>query len=392
MMGFFRRYGFAAAVTSALGLMAVFVLGKTILDGGDGGGAKAAPSAAGGKAKAGPGGQAPLVTLTPVARHAFSDALQALGTAQARESIVITPKVSDTIRRLRFDSGDRVRQGQVLVELSNVEQAADLAEARAASDAAQDELRRYQELFDRGFASQARLDTVRAAAEAAQARLEAGGSRIADRTIRAPFSGVVGLRTASPGQFVTPGTQIGTLDDLSEIKLDFDVPESQFANLRAGVPIVARTAAFANETFEGVIANVDSRVDPATRTVRVRAVLPNEGERIRPGMLMTVEVRSNPRDVLAVPETAILDQVDGAYVYRVVTREGVQSAEMVLIETGQRSNGLAEILSGLSPGDMIVAEGVQSVRPNQPVRVAEPPPPAPSSGETAQDPALRPRG
>ena len=121
--------------------------------------------------------------------HTFTDGLEALGTAQARESIVLTPKVADTIRALRFDSGDRVRQGQVLVEMSSVEQAADLAEARAANDAAQEELRRYQELYDRGFASQARLDTVRAAADAARARVSAGGSRIADRTIRAPLSG-----------------------------------------------------------------------------------------------------------------------------------------------------------------------------------------------------------
>jgi membrane fusion protein (multidrug efflux system) len=235
---------------------------------------------------------------------------------------VLTPKVADTIRALRFDSGDRVRRGQVLVEMSSVEQAADLAEARAANQAAQEELRRYQELYNRGFASQARLDAMQAAADAAAARLNAGGSRIADRTIRAPFAGVVGLRTASPGQFMRPGDQIGTLDDVSEIKLDFDVPETQLARVAAGVEIVARTAAYADRTFSGRIANVDSRIDPATRTVRVRAMLPNSDEVLRPGMLMTVEVRSNPRQALAIPEIAILDQADGAYVFRIATGEG----------------------------------------------------------------------
>ncbi len=213
-----------------------------------------------------------------VAPHGFSDALEALGTAQARESIVLTPKVADTIRVLRFDSGDRVRSGQVLVEMSSVEQSAALSEATAANAAAQQELRRYQELFDRGFASQARIDAVRASADAAQARVNAGGSRMSDRTIRAPFAGIVGLRTASPGQFMRPGDQIGTLDDIAAIKLDFTVPETQIALLARGVAIVARTAAYPGRDFNGAIADIDSRVDPTTRTVRVRAMLPNRDE------------------------------------------------------------------------------------------------------------------
>jgi membrane fusion protein (multidrug efflux system) len=382
MLGLFRRYGFAAMVAVGLGLMTLAVVGKALmLPAAEEGAAKAAPAAG----RAG-GGGGPTVLAATVAAHTFSDGLQAIGTAQARESIVLTPKVADTIRALRFDSGDRVRQGQVLVEMSSVEQAADLAEARAANQAAQEELRRYQELFSRGFASQARLDTVRAAADAAQARLNAGGSRIADRTIRAPFAGVVGLRTASPGQYVRPGEQIGTLDDVSQIKLDFDVPETQLARVAPGVEIVARTAAYADRLFTGQIANVDSRVDPTTRTVRVRAMLPNADEILRPGMLMTVEVRSNPRDALAIPEIAILDQIDGAYVYRVAAGDsGQQRAELLRIRTGQRSGGMAEVLEGLNAGDQVVTEGLQGVRPGQPVQIS-----APQEG-AAQMP-LRPRG
>jgi membrane fusion protein (multidrug efflux system) len=326
------------------------------------------------------------VVAVAAAQHTFTDALQALGTAQARESIVLTPKVADTIRAIRFESGDRVRRGQVLVEMSSVEQAADLAQARAANDAAQEELRRYQELFERGFASQARLDTVRAAADAAQARVNAGGSRIADRTIRAPFAGVVGLRTASPGQFMRPGDQIGTLDDISEIKLDFDVPETQIARLASGVQIIALTAAFPDRTFEGVISHVDSRVDPTTRTVRVRAMLPNQDEAIRPGMLMTVRVLANPRDALAIPEIAILDRADGASVYRVVSSDRGQAVEQVAIRTGQRSGGVVEVLEGLNAGDLVITEGVQSVRPGQPVRLGG------GAEGAAEAPQPRPRG
>jgi membrane fusion protein (multidrug efflux system) len=391
MVGFFKRYGFAGVVAGALALMTVVVVGKSLFSGGDAGaagkGGGGPPGMAQMKGKGGPGGGGgALVTAIAVQTHTFSDAIQAIGTAQARESIVLTPKVADTIRRLRFDSGDRVRAGQVLVEMSSVEQAADLAEVSAANAAAQEDLRRYQELFDRGFASQARLDTVRAAADAAEARLNAGGSRIADRTIRAPFAGVVGLRLASPGQYVRPGDQIGTLDDVSEIKLDFTITETQIARVTQGVELVARTSAYPDRTFTGAIASVDSRIDPATRTVRVRAILPNSDGTLRPGMMMTVNVRSNPRQALAIPEIAILDQIDGAYVYRVVARDGGQSVDLVRIQTGQRSGGMAEVLEGLNVGDQVITEGLQSLRPGQPVQLGA----AQPAAEGALP--LRPRG
>jgi membrane fusion protein, multidrug efflux system len=382
LVGVFKRYGFAAVVAVALALIALVIVGKSFFSafGGDD------AAAASGQAKGGPGGGATAVLAVAAAQHTFTDGLQALGTAQARESIVLTPKVADTIRAIRFESGDRVRRGQVLVEMSSVEQAADLAEARAANQAAQEELRRYQGLHERGFASQARLDAVRAAADAAEARVSAGGSRIADRTIRAPFAGVVGLRTASPGQFMRPGDQIGTLDDVSEIKLDFDVPETQIARLRTGVQIIATTAAFPERIFQGTISHVDSRVDPTTRTVRVRAMLPNTDEAVRPGMLMNVQVLTNPREALSIPEIAILDRADGSFVYRVVARDDGRAVEQVAIRTGQRSGGMAEVLEGLAIGDLIVTEGVQSVRPGQPVRVGGAP------AGAAEAPQLRPRG
>jgi membrane fusion protein (multidrug efflux system) len=387
LLGLFKRYGFAAVVAVGLGLITLVVVGKTLFDSFGGESSAAPPGASRGGGLGGPGG-ATTVLAAATSMHTFTDGLQALGSAQARESIVLTPKVADTIRALRFDSGDRVRRGQVLVEMSSVEQAADMAEARASNDAAQEELRRYQELYERGFASQARLDTVRAAADASEARLNAGGSRIADRTIRAPFAGVVGLRTASPGQFMRPGDQIGTLDDVSEIKLDFDVPETQLARVTQGVEIIARTAAYPDRVFNGRIANVDSRIDPTTRTVRVRAMLPNADEALRPGMLLTVEVRSNPRQALAIPEIAILDQADGAFVYRVVAREGGQAVDLVRIRTGQRAGGMAEVLEGLAAGDRVITEGVQSVRPGQPVQLGEPP----AQGDASQSLQLRPRG
>lgn len=357
-----RRYGFAAAIVLTLGVMTLAVLGKVVVS-----------AFSTNEASAGQSGQATIVAVAEAQTQTFANVIQAIGAAEARESIILTPKVSDTIRAIRFESGQRVRRGQVLVEMASVEQAADLAEARAQAQAAQEDLRRTQGLFDRGFASQARLDTVRAAAEAAQARVDGGASRIADRTIRAPFDGVVGLRQASPGEYVSPGDQIGTLDDISEIKLDFDVAESQLAQLAPGVALTARTAAYPDMVFEGRIAQVDTRVAAATRTVRVRAMLPNRDGRLRPGMLMTVEVAASPRDAVGAPETAIMDQADGVYVFRVANQDGALIAERRRVETGARVAGDVEILSGLEPGDRVVVEGLQSVRDGQPVRLRDAP-------------------
>lgn len=355
-----RRYGFAAVTAGVLALMGAVVVGKSLLP------EPSAPAQAGARAP-----QAPLVQVTPARMREFADEVQALGTAQAFESVTIAAKVTDTIRAVRFDSGQKVTKGQVLVELANVEQIADLNEAKAQLEANQREFDRVQELAERGFATRAALDAARSARNSAEARVQALSARIEDRTLRAPFAGVLGLRNASVGQLVQPGSAIVTLDDVSRIKLDFDAPESQLALLRPGARLAAETAAFPGQVFEGEIDQIDSRVDPATRTVRARAVLPNSEGALKPGMLMTVRVRANVHEALAVPETAVVEQAEGAFVYRVAgtgAEEG--QVEMARIEAGQRSGGFVEVLSGLAAGDRVVAEGVNRVRPGAPVRIA----------------------
>ena len=264
--------------------------------------------------------------------------MRALGTAQARESITVASKASDTIRALRFESGMRVKKGQVLVEMQNLEQVAALSEARAQLEVDKNAYDRYKELYDKGFSPKARLDQAQAALARSEAQVNSALSRIADRTIRAPFDGVVGLRTASPGMLVSPGTAIATLDDTSVIKLDFDVAESQLPKMTRGVPLVAHTAAFPNRAFNGQIDQVDSRVNTTTRTVRVRALLPNPTGVLKPGMLMTVEVRSGESESLAVPEVSLSEVGDQVSVYRVNTAQGSPRLEQVNIGVGRRQH------------------------------------------------------
>lgn len=404
MAEIFKRFGFAAVVTLAVIAMAVIVAGKSLFGAfapGAGAPAASAGPPKGGKGKGGGMGMdAPAVTVTTVTPQTFYDVVQAIGTAQARESIVVSAKVTDVIRAIRFESGDRVARGQVLVELSSVEQSADLEEARASREVARRDYERFRDLGEKGFAPAAKVEQARAAYEQADARVRAGQSRMGDRVIRAPFAGVMGLRSASPGALVRPGDVIGTLDDVSSIKLDFDVAESQIAQARVGADIVARSASQPGRTFAGKVDDVDTRVNTQSRTLRVRAIIPNQDGMLKPGMLMSVELRSNPRMALAAPEVAVTERSDGSYVFMVAEREGKPVAAQTLVRTGQRSGGLVEILSGLPEGSRIVVDGVQRARPGQPVRIVAPeaptaapqPPPAKKAAEArtaADQPALR---
>jgi len=365
----FGRYGVAAVALAALGLMAGAAAWKTVQDN------------AGSAAQAGPAqGGAPAVTVDTVRLHTFSDEVQALGTAQAFESVTIASKVPDRIRALHFDSGQRVSKGQVLVELASLEQDADLAEAVAQLEADQSELQRIVELSERGFATRAALDAAKAAAARSEARVEALRARIADRTLRAPFAGVLGLRNASVGQLVQPGDEIVTLDDVSRIKLDFEVPENQLTQVRRGVALVAETAAYPGRVFRGEVDQLDSRIDPATRTVRARAVLPNRDGALKPGMLMTVRVKANPHDSLAIPETALLERGEGVFVYRLADESERPPVELARVDIGLRQAGMVEVLTGLAQGDRLVVEGVNRVRPGQPIE------PVPARGATMAAP------
>lgn len=371
MADLFKRFGFAALVTVVIAGMGLAVIGKTLFSGAEKGGQSMAAKAPAGAGKGAPkgGGDAPLVVAGTVENRTFYDTVQAIGTAQARESVIIGAKVTDVISRIRFDSGDRVARGQVLVELASTEQFADLEEARASREAARRDYDRFRELGEKGFAPAQRVEQARAGFEQSEARMRALQARLGDRTIRAPFSGVMGLRTASPGALVRPGDQIGTLDDISEIKLDFDVSEAQFGRVLAGSEIAATTPAHPGRTFTGRVADIDSRVNTQSRTVRVRAIIPNREGLLKPGMLMSVEARSNPRQALGAPEIAVLERADGAYIFVLEDVEGRPTAALKLIRVGARSGGLVEIVDGVPAGARVVVEGVQRVRPGQPVRI-----------------------
>lgn len=304
-------------------------------------------------------GSAPAVIGDYVERATFNQSIEAVGTAYANEQTVLTAPVTERIERLFFDDGDEISRGAVVAQLSRGEESADLAAVQARARQAQQQLTRLQELQDQGFATRASLEQQEAERDAARADASAIRSRISDRVVRAPFSGIVGLRTISDGAIVNAGAPIATLSDISRIKLDFTVPEQFLSAIEVGQSIEAVAAAYPGEVFRGAIDGISPVVDPLTRSVTVRAVLPNPDRRLRPGMLLTVDVVSDSRTSLAVPDTAIIAQGDQNYVF-VIDDENI--ARRTSIETGMRSGGMIEVLSGVDRGTPIVADGTVRVR------------------------------
>jgi membrane fusion protein (multidrug efflux system) len=305
-----------------------------------------------------PQAQPPLVTVGRAKRDRLYDVVEALGTAQANESVTLTAKVTDTVRRVNFEDGDYVEAGSVLIELTNQEEEALLAEARANLDDAQSQLRRLEDLSKRGLAAASDLDVARSRAAAMEARLNSIVARLRDRLILAPFSGLLGFRQVSPGTLLTPNTPITSIDDISIIKLDFTVPETAIGSMKEGSRVVAKSASFPDREFEGIVRTVGSRVDPVTRAITVRAHIPNADRALRPGMLLTVEVVTAERTALVVPEGSVFQVQNRAYVYRV---EG-DTAYQQQIQIGGRRFGLVEVLGGLTEGDLIVVEGIIKLR------------------------------
>lgn len=319
---------------------------------------------------------AALVEAAPIAHATFTDSLDAVGTALANEQVVLSAPVTERITSINFTDGGYVTRGQVIAILAVGQEKAELAAAEAQALQARQQLDRIQALKRRGFATTASLDQQVAAAGSATASAQLARASIGDRIIRAPFAGWVSLRTVSPGAIVTAGTPIVTVSDISRIKLDFTVPETRLATIREGQPIKAVSAAWPDRPFAGTIATIDPVIDPATRAVRVRAILPNPGRLLKPGMLLTVNVVARERQSLAVPELSIVGDGEDRYVFLIEDRK----AKRVKVATGVRQNGLVEIVGGLKPGQSIVTEGVVKLTDGVPVRLPGDKPEAKSAG------------
>ncbi len=343
-------------------ILAIAACGGGDPQGQTGGGPGGGPGGAG----RGDGDRPIPVTTVRLRPEAFSERITAIGTVKAYESVTITAKVSELVQAVHFESGDDVRVGAPLVTLSDRQQRAALAEAQTNADEAERLFRRQSELAAQQLIARAQLDNQRAVRDAANARVAQIRATLADRVIRAPFSGVLGLRQVSPGALVTPGTPVATLDALARVYVDFPLPETQLSMAQPGRAIEGTATAWPGRTFSGVIDTLDARIDPTTRAVIVRAEVPNGERLLRPGMLVNVQLPGAAREALLVPEIAVVQVGRDSYLFRVDAEDAV---ERVQVRIGARANGKAEVLEGARAGDRIVVDGTGKLRPG--AKIAE---------------------
>ncbi len=307
------------------------------------------------------------VIAAQVQADSFTDRFTALGNARANESVELVSRVTNIVTEIAFEDGQKVAKGDLLVALDSKELRADYAVAQASLQKVRSKYLRSRTLGKTRVVSEAELEELDAEVKMAQAQLRAAEVRLENSFIRAPFAGVVGLRRISPGDLVGPTTIITTLDDISTIKLEFAVPEILLANLKPGLPVSARSVVYKERVFSGVISDIDSRVDPVTRSVNVIARIPNDDGLLKPGMFLTVEIEKHRESVLLIPEAALVPRQGRQYVFVIENGKAVSRT----VEIGSRAPGLAEVRSGLKEGDTIVVEGTMRVRDGVPVSIVD---------------------
>jgi multidrug efflux system membrane fusion protein len=298
--------------------------------------------------------------------------LQSVGALQAVRQVTLAPETAGRVVAIRFEGGARVAAGAPLVQLDVRPEQADLAAAKARADYAKVQLQRSVELQPTGAEPKQLLDQRRAEYDQAVAAVRQLEARIAQKQIRAPFAGELGLRRVNPGQYVNPGDPIATLTALDELFVNFTVPQQELAKLRVGAPVEVAADAWPGRTFQAKVNAIEPLVGADTRNVSVQALLPNPGGALRPGMYVTARLVLAPRtDAVVVPATAIQTSAAGDSVIVIRGPQAARSgtAAPVPVQTGQRLGDRVVILSGLRPGDVVVTEGQLRVQPGAKVNV-----------------------
>jgi membrane fusion protein (multidrug efflux system) len=321
--------------------------------GGSGGGAQAAPV---------------VVETHTVQTRALPDDVSAVGSLVSNESVVLRPEVSGRIEAIRFRDGETVRRGAVLVELDSAVERAEQQQARANLTLAESNFRRTQDLFGRKFVSQSSLDDARAKLEVARAGLALAQAHLQRMQIRAPFDGVVGIRSVSPGDFVKDGDALINLEDIATLKVDFRLPELYLDRVRPGQTLELTSDVLPGEVHSATVEAIDPLVDAQGRAVRLRASLRNPDMRLRPGVFARVRlILAERAEVAVVPEAALVPAPGNVqFVYRV--EDG--KVQRVMVKTGQRRDAMVEVVEGLAPGAVVVTAGQLKLRDGAAVKVA----------------------
>lgn len=323
--------------------------------------------------------QAAAVVTDLARRREYTAPIEAIGSARARESVFVTSRVSGRVSKIFLTEGARAAKGDPLVLLEDDAERAGFRSAVAAAEEAQAQLARLESLAGSGLVSQYERDRQRRAVETTQAELELSRVLLAQRTICAPFDGVIGFRQVSPGTLVQTGVPIVSLDNSDDMQVLFSVPETLLGSVQRSEQVEAVTAAYPGRKYIGRIVARGTRVDEATRAVPAQAMFENRDGSLLPGMLLTLHIQARPRPLTYVPEAALAPDQARQFVWRI---DAGGSAQRVEVAIGVREQGWVEILSGIDAGDRVVVEGVDNLRPGAAVREITRPAPALASDRT----------
>jgi membrane fusion protein (multidrug efflux system) len=315
------------------------------------------------------------VSAAPIELATWEETLQAVGTLTAVKGLGVKAELSGKIVRIGFKSGTRVKAGQMLVQQDVSIEKAQLRVAASERDLAQKELARIQTLYKRKVVPTSQMDELRSRLEQATAQVELIRARIAKKSVKAPFSGRLGIRQINLGEVITPGQSIVTLQSLESIYVTFQLPQQYLANLQKDLVVRVKSDALGDQVLEGTISALNADVDSETRNIEIQAILPNRDERLRPGMYATVAVvLSKEKRVLIVPATAIHFAPYGDSVFLVEKfNEKADSGQLVLrqqfVQLGERRGDYVVVKNGVNPEQQVVSTGVFKLRNGQTVVV-----------------------
>lgn len=310
-------------------------------------------------------GRAPAVEVAKVESVTLVDEMQSVGSLRSRQGVMLRPEVGGRVAKILFSDGQRVSQGQVLVQLDDRLQAAQLSQAKAELSIAESNHKRNQELVAQNFISKRSLDESSAALEVAQAKLALAQATLQRLKIVAPFDGVMGLRQVNVGDYLKDGTDIVNIEDIDAVLVDFRLPERFQTKVKTGQKAQLSVDALPGRPFTAVVQAVDPLIDANGRSVGVRGCIDNRQQQLRPGMFARVNAVFSTREgALIIPEEAIVPQGGRTSVVRIVPGEKPDSlvTERVTVKVGVRQPGKVEILEGLSAGDTVVTAGHQRLQ------------------------------
>lgn len=326
---------------------------------------------------------------TPVVAQAvifapYSKRIDALGTLKSNEAVTLSASVTKIIQAIHFDDGQRVKQGDILVEMASREEKALLNEAELLLSESTRQYNRIKSLQKRNLAADSELDEKRLNRDTAQAKLEAVRARLADRTIIAPFDGVMGLRQISLGALVKPGDTIATLDNDSVMKLDISLPALYLSTVKVGMAVEAVAADLNNAKFSGTVVSIDSRINPNTRSITVRALLDNPKQQLISGMLMQTTLQQSAFERAMIPEEALVQEGVNRYAFVVNKQQTPFTAEKRALVSGDRFDGKVIILEGLNKGESVVTRGTMRLNSGAKIELQSKPINAAASSEVSQ--------